>query len=527
MLINNWLKSTTTLAAAAVFVAAGVQPASAQEVLLKSSDGTISVNGQLQSFEDGHYTIQTVLGSMRIAALNIICEGEACPDLSSGVEDVVVAGSDTLGDGLMPLLISGFAAQNGGITESVEQSGAISVTNLVGEGGFGDPIGTFSVSSTSSADAFAALQDKNTQIGMSSRRILPAEARRLRDVGGGNMIDLRQEHVVAVDSLSVVVNHQNPIGTISLADVDRIYSGLVTNWSELGGPNQPITVFGRASDTGSRAVFDSRIFSESGRSVSDAVVEKATDQEIAAAVNADPYAIGYVGFANVRGTKPVNVAGNCGISSHPDSFSSKTEEYPLQRRLYLYNRGDNLTDTAQNFIDYATSENADGVVAKSGFINLGVERVTQDTSNDRMQLLIENTTDPFEFGLMRDLLVDMFRWDRLSTTFRFASGSNQLDGKAILDLERLVTYLKQHPEGTEVSFVGFTDSDGVFEANRNLSIARAQQVSATVQELVATQLPGVTFSFKGFGELAPTSCNDTLEGKRINRRVEVWIRKPV
>lgn len=511
---------------AVVMLGAGLKPVSAQNVLLKSVDGTISVNGQLQGFEDGNYLIQTVLGPMTIASANIICEGEACPVLEIPIDEIFVSGSDTLANGLMPLLISGFAAEKGGVVEDPETDGDTTISSLMGDGGFGDPLGTFQVASLSSSQGFTALQDRNTQIGLSSRRILPAEARNLRDAGAGNMIDLAQEHVVAVDGLSVIVNRDNPLSTISLADIDRIFSGVITNWSEIGGPNQPINIYGRDAESGTRSVFESRIFSQSGRSSSSNMQELATNEDISSTIADDPNGIGYVGNAFVRGTKAISLAGSCGISSSPDSFSAKTEEYPLQRRLYIYNRGDNVKPTTQEFIDYATSENADGVVAKSGFINLAVERVTQDTSNSRMQLLIENTIDPFEFGLMRELLVDMFHWDRLSTTFRFASGSNQLDGKAILDLERLVKYLKNHPEDTEISLVGFTDSDGAFEANRSLSIARAQQVANTVQQIVAAELPGVTFSFKGFGELAPTSCNDSLEGKRINRRVEVWIRKP-
>ncbi|MHA3916430.1 phosphate ABC transporter substrate-binding/OmpA family protein [Halovulum sp. GXIMD14793] len=525
MRTTSWTSTLRAGVAATVLSAFAMQPALAQTVQLKSTDGTISVNGQLQSFEGGFYTIQTVLGTLRIASDNIICEGEACPDLSpSG--DVVIAGSATLGSSLMPLLLSGFAGEVNGIAEEVEKTGPVTTTRLVGDSGFGDEIGTFTVSSTSSSDAFRELRDKGTNIGMSSRRIEPQEARSLRDRGAGNMIALDQEHVIAVDSILVVVNHDNPVDTLSMEQIDRIYAGQITNWSQVGGSNQPIVVYGRDEGSGTRSVFEARVFAASGRSTSNAVRVADDNESLAAAVASDANAIGYVGHAFVRGSKPVNIADTCGIVTSANSFAAKTEEYPLQRRLYLYNRADNATETVSNFIDYVQSAKADGVISKSGFINLGVERVTQDTSNDRMRLLIENTTDPFEFGLMRELLVDMFQWDRLSTTFRFASGSSQLDGKALLDLQRLAEYLKTQPDGTEVALVGFTDSDGAFDANRALSIGRAQQVADTIRAQVGGQLSNVRFSFKGFGELAPTACNTSLDGKRINRRVEVWIRKP-
>ncbi len=513
------------VAAGAILALSGL-PVMSQTVTLTSKDGSISVNGTLQSFEGGFYTVQTILGTMRISAADLDCEGEACPVPEVTGGSVAIAGSDTLGEGLVPLLVEGFAAEANAIAEIAEEDGAVVVTNLVGDAGFGDEIGTFTVSSTGSSDAFRALQSRDTQLGMSSRRIRPDEARRLRDRGAGNMISLEQEHVVAVDSISVIVHPDNPINTLSLDQIDQIYSGLITNWSELGGPNRPINFYGRSEGSGTRSVFEERIFAGSGRSTSSAMIEPGGNDDIAESVADDPFGIGYTGFAFARGNKALNIAGTCGIVARPDAFASKTEEYPLQRRLYLYNRADNVDETTQTFLNFAKSSAADGVIAKSGFINLGVGRVTQDTSNDRMRLLIENTTDPFEFGLMRELLVDMFQWDRLSTTFRFASGSAQLDAKALLDVQRLIEYLKDQPDGAEVALIGFTDSDGAFEANRSLSIGRAQQVSEAIANLVGNELPNVQFSFRGFGELAPTACNDTLEGKRINRRVEVWIRKP-
>ena len=225
------------------------------------------------------------------------------------------------------------------------------------------------------------------------------------------------------------------------------------------------------------------------------------------------------------GAKPLDLVNRCGITSSPNAFSAKTEEYPLNRRLYLYSRADNLTVEAQDFLDFAISEGADGVVAKSGFINLGIERIAQDTTGGRMRDLIQNTTDPFELGLMREMLVEMLQWDRLSTTFRFASGSSVMDGKAQLDLKRLVNYLKTLPSGSQVAIVGFTDSDGAFEANRALSVGRALGVAEAIDLAAGSELSGIDFVAKGYGELSPTACNDTQLGKAINRRVEVWVRK--
>jgi len=121
------------------------------------------------------------------------------------------------------------------------------------------------------------------------------------------------------------------------------------------------------------------------------------------------------------------------------------------------------------------------------------------------------------------MLLEMYQWDRLSSTFRFSSGSNNLDRKSELDLDRLVEYLQGQPEGTRISIVGFTDSDGVFNANRTRSEQRAQQVLAEIQTRANGTLSHIAFESQGFGELAPAGCNTDSDGKRIHRRVEVWI----
>lgn len=94
------------------------------------------------------------------------------------------------------------------------------------------------------------------------------------------------------------------------------------------------------------------------------------------------------------------------------------------------------------------------------------------------------------------------------------------------DLPRLAGYLAEQPAGTEVALVGFTDSDGAFEGNMALGETRARQVAAEIEALAGPQLANIKFQALGYGELMPAACNDTREGKRINRRVEVWIRNP-
>jgi phosphate transport system substrate-binding protein len=502
-------------------------PASAQDksVTLLSNDGTLRLNGEMVDFSDGFYSIKTILGDMRISASRFSCEGPGCPAIETATVSFKISGSDTVGEGLMPLLISGYAAWKGAEAQITNGSrpGQM-IAELVSESGFGDEIGSYLVESTSSGDAFAGLLDKSAEIGMSSRRITRDEARALRKNGAGNMVGIESERVIAVDSLVVITHPDNPVKSLSISQLASIYRGETTNWSDVGGPAQPINVYTSVEGSGTRSEFDRGVFGGDPPApvAGQKVVASAT--EMANAIDADPSGIGYVGYAFQRGNKPLDIVNHCGITASPNAFAAKTEEYTLNRRLYLYSRDDNLSSAAKDFLEYAISEGADGVVAKSGFINLAVERQSQDNTGGRMRDLITNTTDTFELGLMRELLLEMLQWDRLSTTFRFAPGAFALDNKAELDMVRLLNYLRAQPAGTEVAIVGFTDSDGAFEANRSLSIGRARSVAAAIDAAAAADLTGIKFFALGFGELSPVACNDTQEGKAINRRVEVWIR---
>ena len=359
---------------------------------------------------------------------------------------------------------------------------------------------------------------------MASRRIKPEEARALKEAGAGNMVSPEQEHIIAIDSLVIITNPENPVKEITKEQLAGIYSGQITNWSEIGGEDLPIKVIQRQSGSGTRSVFEEAIFGENKPATAAPSEVVADDNNVAAQmVNEDPGAIGFVGYAFQRGAKPLSLINECGMVTEPDSFSAKVEEYTLQRRLYVYNRADNYPQAAQDFIDYAMSEDADEVIAKSGFIDLGIKRKTQDMTGPRARMLLDPTVDAYEGGVMREMLAEMVNYDRLSTTFRFRTGVSKLDERGQLDMERLANYLEKMPEGTKVMFVGFTDDVGAFDSNRSLSLARAQQVAGQLQDVAGDRVAGIEFASAGFGEVAPATCNLSEQGRAVNRRVEVWI----
>lgn len=498
----------------------------AQNVTLVSTDGTINVTGEFVAFENETYVLRTALGDLRIAASSVICEGEACPTFNTATADVTIVGSEAIGLGMMPLLMSGFAAELDADAEINNPSEGETIATLISDGGFGDEIGTFQVSSTSSDAAFQALLESDATIGMSSRRITPDEARALRDSGAGSMVSPEQERIIAVDSMVVVTHSENPVQQLSQEQLAGIFSGQITNWSAVGGPDRPINVISYPSNSANYEYFMSYLYGEERPTILPQAIAT-DDQAMSNVMFHDRNAIGYLGFAFQRGAQPVQLLTECGISTPPDAFSAKTEEYELSRRMYLYNRGDNLDPNAQAFLDYVMSDEADNVIGKSGFIDLGIVRRAQGEGDLRRDALIDEIARydiGFEGEVMSDMLAQMEAYDRLSTTFRFRTGSSRLDERGQLDLQRLISFLEEQPQGTEIAVVGFTDDVGPFEANRNLAIERAGAVLDEIRSVAGDRIADIEMTTMGFGEVAPSACNITERGRGINRRVEIWIK---
>lgn len=521
--MSSSMRALTSL----VFSASMVLPSAlvAQQIQLTSSDGTVNMTGDFVAFEDNAYIISTPLGQLRVSASRVSCSGDACPQLEVAAADYAIAGSDTVGLGLMPLIIEGFAGAKGAeATIGTTATQGEILAQLTADQGFGEEIGSILVSSTSSGDAFTALQDQSAKIGMSSRRISASEAEALAAAGAGDMYSPAQEHIVAVDSIVVLTHPDNPVSELTTDQVRAIFSGRIQNWSQVGGANQPIKVISRPNGSGTRAVFEQRIFGANVPPLPPGVTI-AEDSAIASQmVNSDPSAIAFTGFAFQRGAQALTLVNECGIRMDPEPFAARTEEYALQRRLYLYTRADAQDADTQELIEFATSPEADNLISKAGFIGLDIDRRAQLPGDSRGVALRQLPGDSYIAGFMQNMSDTMVNYDRLSTTFRFVTGSAQLDERGRVDKDRLVEYLTDQPAGTEVLVVGFTDEVGAFDFNLGLAEARAAQVAQEIAATGGNRLSNVAISSIGYGEIAPAACNSSEDGRRINRRVEIWIR---
>ncbi len=501
--------------------------AHAGQVHLESPDGSIAFDGELEGFDGNFYFLRTSIGELRIDKATVSCEGADCPQIERPRADLVVRGSDTVGDELMPLLIEGYANRYGAAVTDRQSVEADTISLIVNEDeGTGDEMLVAEVQAAGSSTGFRALIDGNANIAMSSRPARSKEVRAILDQGRGNILDLSQEYIIAVDSILTIISPANPVDELTMEQVAGLFSGRITNWTEVGGPNMPVTVYTRPETSGTRGVFATQVLKPNNAEMFSGAEVVSSNREMSDRVTSDAGGIGYVGFASQREAKSVDLVASCGIRMAANAFSAKTEEYPLERRLRLFVDKSDLDAHTRGLLDFAISEDAEGLVRKAGFIDLGVTVSEESLNAERLLDVAKQSQDPYALVLLCNMLIDLDGANRLSTTFRFASGSAALDNKSVRDLGRMVHFLgRPENRGKEVIIVGFTDSDGAFSANVALAEGRAAVVrEALLNHPDAGELAGLRIRSTGYGELSPVGCNEDFLGRKRNRRVEIWIR---
>jgi phosphate transport system substrate-binding protein len=408
-------------------------------------------------------------------------------------------GSNTLGEKLTPRLVEAYLMAKGASqikTKEGSNPGEKIISGLIG-----DRFEFIEIHAHGSGTAFTDLANHKTDIGMSSRRIKSQERETLLPQYGDLQLP-ENELVVGLDGLAIITHSGNPIASLSISQIVKIFSGEITNWSELGWKDLPITLYARDEKSGTWDSFKSMVLEPAKAQLFATAKRYESSSSLSDDVAKDPGAIGFIGLPYVRRAKliPVSSTKNS-LAVLPNHFTVGTEDYLLSRRLYFYSSPLTLNTDADEFLKFVATERAQSIVEDVGFVSQNIK--------------VGEPFDPqFYPEEMRQLIAQS---QRLSLNFRFKDGSDQLDNKALQDLDRLTQYVEQNSP-MRVQLFGFSDSEGDAKENSELSERRAKVVedhliSRGIFPLVA----------KGMGEVAPLASSKTEEGRRMNRRVEVWL----
>jgi RNA polymerase sigma factor (sigma-70 family) len=180
---------------------------------------------------------------------------------------------------------------------------------------------------------------------------------------------------------------------------------------------------------------------------------------------------------------------------------------------------------AREFLEFLSLPQAQTVIAAAGYVDRGPERQPMTADGLRLINAIQGAGQETTLDDLKRLVDVMDGADRLSLTFRFEDGSSTLDAHSQGNLADLARLLEADMfKGEALLLAGFSDGSGAAEANLALSSDRAAAVLAALRaaapSLPEDRLPTVT----AFGEALPMACDETTAGRRLNRRVELWLR---
>lgn len=211
---------------------------------------------------------------------------------------------------------------------------------------------TFTYNPTGSGSGIQAVLDGVCDIGLSSRGLKDEEK-----------AEGLKETVLAYDGIAVIVNPENPVSDLSLEDIAKIYTGEITNWKDVGGSDGEIVLIGREAGSGTRDGFESI----TGTSEKCRYRQELTSTgDVITTVAGNPNAIGYASLASLKD----NVKALSADGVAPSESTIKDGSYKIQRPFILVTKdGTALSETAQKFFDFATSENAAELISSAGAVS--------------------------------------------------------------------------------------------------------------------------------------------------------------
>ncbi|MEN3026914.1 MAG: phosphate ABC transporter substrate-binding protein [Chlorobiota bacterium] len=219
----------------------------------------------------------------------------------------------------------------------------------------------FQVTGGGSGTGIAALINGTTDICASSRPLRPSEVEQLQRRYGSRGVEVR----VARDGIAIYVNRNNPVNKLTLQQVRDIYTGKLTNWKQVGGPDARIILYSRENNSGTYEFFKERVLQ--GQDFAPNVQHMPGTAALVNAVAKDRWGIGYGGAAYAKDIKEVAIAESPGKPYYSPTLENVVSgRYPISRFLYFYLR-ERPTGELKAFIDWVLSDDGQRVVSEVGY----------------------------------------------------------------------------------------------------------------------------------------------------------------
>ena len=209
----------------------------------------------------------------------------------------------------------------------------------------------FTYNPTGSGSGIQAVSEGRCDIGLSSRALKDDEK-------ASGLV----ETVAALDGIAIVVNPENPVSDLDIDTIDKIYTGEITNWKNVGGNDAEIVLIGREAGSGTRDGFESITDTKDACQYRQ---ELTSTGDVINTVSQNPDAIGYASLSAVGDSVKALTVG--GVEA--TEATVKDGSYVVQRPFVLVTKeGTKLSPAAQAFFDYALSADAASIIAAAGAV---------------------------------------------------------------------------------------------------------------------------------------------------------------
>ena len=246
-----------------------------------------------------------------------------------------------------PAALSGSVSTNGS-TSMEKVIGALSEQFMADNSGV-----TVTYDPTGSGAGIEAASNGSADIGLASRALKDEEK------AGG-----LTETIVALDGIAVIVNADSKVADLTVEQIGKIFTGEITDWSEVGGDAGTISCIGREAGSGTRDGFESITGTKDACKLDQ---ELTSTGGVIEAVAGNPNAIGYASFSAVEGKNTVKAVTVGGVACTEATVLDGS--YAIQRPFVLVTKtGENLSPAAQAFFDYATSSAASQLIKAAGAV---------------------------------------------------------------------------------------------------------------------------------------------------------------
>ena len=263
-------------------------------------------------------------GSASSAAASSTAAGSAASSTAAALSGNVAAGGSTSMKNVIAALTEGFAEVEPGVTVSYDPTG--------------------------SGAGITGAADKTLDIGLSSRALKDDEK---ADVEGTT---------IALDGIAIIVNNASKVEDLTVDQLKQMFTGEITNWSEVGGDDGEIVLIGREAGSGTRDGFESIVDVKDSCKYAQ---ELTATRAVISAVEANPLAIGYASLSAVGDTVKMVTVGGVECSEE----TVKDGSYEVQRPfVFVTNKSVTLSEQAQAFFDFATSADAADLIRTAGAV---------------------------------------------------------------------------------------------------------------------------------------------------------------